>query len=40
MADDWGWLDAIVSKLDDDFVAAVEEQPEHQERPALDKLFR
>jgi antitoxin VapB len=36
---DWAWLDAIVGKLDDDFVeAALEDVPE-QERPALNKLF-
>jgi antitoxin VapB len=40
VADDWAWLDAIVGKLDEDFIQAVEEQPEPQERPALDKLFR
>ena len=38
--DDWAWLDSIVGKLDEDFVRAVEEQPEQQQRPALDKLFR
>ncbi len=37
--DDWAWLDALASKLDDDFVAAVNEQPEPQERPELDELF-
>jgi antitoxin VapB len=40
VAEDWGWLDAIAAELDDDFVRAVNEQPQHQERPALDKLFR
>lgn len=40
VADDWHWLDAIVGKLDQDFVAAVKEKPKQQERPALDKLFR
>jgi antitoxin VapB len=39
-ADDWTWLDAIVGKLDDDFVEAVNEPPQPQERPALDELFR
>ena len=39
VADDWGWLDAIAGALDADFVQAVNEQPEQQERPALDKLF-
>jgi len=39
MAEDWGWLDAIAGKLDDDFVLAVGERPQEQERPALDELF-
>jgi hypothetical protein len=29
-----------VGKLVDDFVQAVDEQPNPQERPALDELFR
>ena len=37
---DWRWLDAIAGALDDDFVQAVNEQPDQQERPALDQLFR
>jgi antitoxin VapB len=40
MAEDWTWLDSIAGKLDEDFVQAVDEQPELQVRPALDKLFR
>ena len=40
IAEDWAWLDAIAGKLDKDFVEAVNEQPEEQHRPALDKLFR
>lgn len=40
MAEDWSWLDTIAGPLDDDFIRAVNEQPEPQERPALDKLFR
>lgn len=39
VADDWSWLDAIVGKLDRDFVRAVDEQPQQQERPDLDELF-
>ncbi|HTQ34450.1 MAG TPA: type II toxin-antitoxin system VapB family antitoxin [Stellaceae bacterium] len=39
IADDWAWLDAIVGKLDDDVVAAVNEPVPQQERPELDKLF-
>ena len=38
--EDWTWLDSIAGKLDADLVQAVEEQPEQQERPALEKLFR
>jgi antitoxin VapB len=40
MAEDWAWLDSIVGKLDEDFVRAVDEHPDEQERPALEKLFR
>jgi antitoxin VapB len=40
VADDWGWLDAIAGKLDDDFVEAVHEQSGQQERPAVDEFFR
>ena len=40
MADDWSWLDAIVGQLDDEFVKAVKEQPEQQERPELDEFFK
>ena len=40
IARDWAWLDAIVGKLDEDFVEAVGEKSKQQERPALEKLFR
>ena len=40
IAGDWAWLDAIVGKLDEDFIEAVGEKPKQQERPALEKLFR
>ena len=40
VADNWSWLDTIVGKLDEDFVRTVKEQPDQQERPALDELFR
>jgi antitoxin VapB len=40
MGDDWSWLDALVGTLDDDFVQAVSEQPEQQDRPAIDEAFR
>jgi antitoxin VapB len=37
--EDWAWLDTIPSRFDDDFVEAASEQPEQQERPALDEIF-
>ena len=40
LAEDWAWLDAIIGKLDEDFARAVDEQPEQQQRPTLDELFR
>jgi antitoxin VapB len=40
IAEEWSWLDCLVGKLDDDFVEAANEQPEQQERPALDEAFR
>jgi antitoxin VapB len=37
---DWRWLDELISSgLDSDFIEAVEEQPEDQERPGLERLF-
>jgi hypothetical protein len=33
---DWAWLDSIAGKLDKDFVRAINEQPEQQQRPALE----
>ena len=36
IATDWAWLDALVAPLDDDFVQAIDERPDEQERPALD----
>jgi len=40
ISEDWSWLDAIAGGLDDDFVRGTEEQPQQQERPALDEAFR
>jgi antitoxin VapB len=37
--EDWAWLDALVGKLDDDVIEAINEPVEQQERPELDKLF-
>lgn len=36
----WAWLDDLAGSLDQDFVEAVQEQPEATERPALDRLFK
>ena len=38
--DSWEWLDALAGDLDDDFVAAVREQPAPTERPGIDEVFR
>ena len=35
---DWGWLDALVGKLDDDFVQTINEQSVQQDRPSLENL--
>ena len=40
LTEDWAWLDAIAGKVDNDFVRATEEEPQEQDRPAIDKLFR
>ena len=39
---DWLWLDELSGHgpLDEDVLEAVNEQPEPQERPELDKVFR
>ena len=39
-AKNWDWLDSLAGTLDDDFVAAVEEEVPQQERPELDDLFK
>jgi antitoxin VapB len=37
---DWRWLDELISTgLDEDFVEAVEERPEDQDRPGLESHF-
>lgn len=40
VTEDWAWLDALSGKFDDDFIAAINEPVEQQERPELDNLFR
>jgi antitoxin VapB len=39
-AKDWAWLGEIAGKLGGDFMPAGREQPDMQERPDLDKLFK
>jgi antitoxin VapB len=39
LPENWQWLDAISGTLDDDFVAAAQEQPPLVESPELEKLF-
>lgn len=38
--DSWDWLDEIERPLDDDFMAAINEELELPERPEVDKYFR
>ena len=40
LSEDWGWLDTITAKLDDDFIEAVNEQPAQQERPTIGEFVR
>jgi antitoxin VapB len=37
---DWKWLDEIAGTFGDDFMSEGREQPEMQERPELDELFK
>lgn len=39
IANDWSWLDSLTGRLDDDFVQAVNENVEDQDRSSLDELF-
>ncbi len=39
IAEDWDWLDTVSGKLDDDFVAAANEDAGPETRPAIDRLF-
>ena len=39
VATDWAWLD-FLTPLDGDFIAATQEKPAQQARPALDSLFK
>ena len=32
VTEDWAWLDAVVGKLDEDFLSGASEQPEQQVR--------
>ena len=40
VTEDWTWLDAVVGKLDEDFLSGAREQPGQQARPALGRLFK
>jgi antitoxin VapB len=37
---DWTWLDELAGGLDKDFQEAALAQPDMQERPSLDSVFR
>lgn len=40
IATDWAWLDTVTEQPDADFIQAATEQPQPQECPGLDELFR
>ncbi len=40
VAKDWAWLDDIAGTFSADFMVEGREQPEPQERPGLDGLFK
>jgi antitoxin VapB len=40
VATDWAWLDALAGPADRDFVDAAHDQPDAQQRPDLDTMFR
>ena len=40
ISENWEWLDVLCQKLDQDFIAAVNEQPEQQKRQELDEFFK
>jgi antitoxin VapB len=39
LVEGWAWLDEISGRLDEDFVRAVREKLEPQQRPPLDEIF-
>ena len=38
--ENWRWLGEVAGKIDPEVFEAAREQPQEQERPALDELFR
>ena len=36
----WAWLDSIAGKLDQDFVQAIHEHVDEQNRPGLERVFQ
>jgi antitoxin VapB len=38
ITNDWAWLDALIGPFDEDFIAAVNEDPGEQHRPELDEF--
>lgn len=40
ISENWEWLDVLCQKLDKDFIAAANEQPEQQKRQELDEFFK
>jgi antitoxin VapB len=40
IATDWEWLDALSGPFDQDFIDAIAEKPDQQERPEIDEFFK
>ena len=40
IVDNWDWLDALCTQLDEDFVNCVNEKSQEQKRQTLDELFK
>jgi antitoxin VapB len=40
ISENWEWLDVLCQTLDNEFIAAVNEEPEQQKRQELDEFFK
>lgn len=40
ISENWEWLDVLCKGLDQDFISAINEQPEQQKRQELERFFK